>query len=184
MKQLITKDILNRMNSIVNSGKFKLKKYKFNPVYECIKIGRIDVVKVKDGYQLNLPYDINHIYISAWKADVGQMLVRDLRRYQGDNVYELTTKSEKALLRKIPADELEEMEDKKFNHLQIGDCMFTVLKAIPIDAYYCWYNDSEADPDETVNIEPANTISQEDIQYGDSVDEMSDSESIESAALF
>ena len=142
------------------------------------------VCKVKDGYQLNLPHDINHIYISAWKADVGQMLVRDLRRYQGDNVYELTTRSEKALLRKIPADELEEMEDKKFNHLQIGDCMFTVLKAIPVDAYYCWYNDAEADPDETVSIEPANTISQEDIQYGDSADGMSDSESIESAALF
>ena len=101
MKQLITKDILNRLNSIVNSGKFKLKKYKFNPVYECIKVGRIDAAKVKDGYQLNLPHDINHIYISAWKADVGQMLVRDLRRYQGDNVYELTAKSEKALLRKI-----------------------------------------------------------------------------------
>lgn len=166
MKKLINKEFAKRLQAAIDDGKAKIKKYKFNDTYERFLIGKVYVVKVKDRCQLELPHDVNKLYMTPWHNDVGEYFAKDLKSTKGENIFELITKVEHALLYKIPHEEFEKIEENGFAYLKIGDFYYMIIKCIPIKESYALYDNSEkeiAEIVETLN-ESSNIIPEEDLK--------------------
>lgn len=164
---LVSKELIKHLQTFIDDGAATIEKYTFNDTYERFIIGKVVVVKTGNKCQLELPVDINSSYMNPWYKDVGNYFVKDLKQTQGENIFELITKTDKSLLYKIPQELFEETKDKELSHLKIGDFYYMIIKSIPIKEMYSTYRCDTADEKfESTNensFEESNIIPEEDL---------------------
>lgn len=142
MKSVITNEIIDVIkNDTSEFPNIDIKPFEFLPVH-AITVGLVRVVKHPAGSYLFLPDDTSGTYIAEWKQDVGELLYKDFKREQYSKYYELQTQSPefkyKAMLRLADKDEMDDLKERGFLHLIIGDNSYTIIKVVPVDAGYVY----------------------------------------------
>lgn len=135
MKSIITNDIITKLRDEIDSQEYSFGPFNFNE-YNVIGIGAVGIVVSPTDHHLKLGDDVGHTYYKNWKEDVGYLLVKDLKKNNRSNIYEFKSSVYKAILRKIDESELEAFEEKGFNHIQIGDYNYTIIKLTAANANY------------------------------------------------
>jgi hypothetical protein len=93
-------------------------------------IGGVVVIIRNDGTLMSyLPDDFTSKHAVLWKADVGGVLMRELKK-KDVLLYEHVSENFRVLLKKIREEELEDFKNRKLHHLTIGESDFCIIKAI------------------------------------------------------
>jgi hypothetical protein len=109
-----------------------------NPIVEPLdmtyhkrfNVGGVSITILPDGCIMSyLPDDFTSKHSALWKADVGGVLLKELRK-KDILLYEHVSENFKVLLKKIREDELEDFKNKKLNHVTVGECDFCIIKAV------------------------------------------------------
>lgn len=140
MKNLITKDTINEVNSMIQSPDAQFNEFKILPGF-CIRFGNIIVRKYGDSGLLDLDECVNKELFAQWKKDVGQLISKDFKKGLFTGYYEIKANDKRALLRRIEYNDLLDMKDRGFNHVSIGDYWYTIMRLIPVNGNY---NDADA----------------------------------------
>lgn len=140
MKSIITSEIINLVkNDITEFPNININPFKFLPA-QAITIGVIRVVKHPSGCYLYLPDDVGDTYMTEWKQDVGELLYKDFKKEKYSKYYELLTQTPdvkyKVLLRLADDSEFDDLKERGFIHLTIGDNSYTIIKCVPSDDSY------------------------------------------------
>ena len=101
-------------------------------IHKRFNIGGVSITILPDKSIMSyLPDDFTSKHATLWKADVGGVLLKELRK---DDVllYEHLSENFKVLLKRICEDELEEFKNKKLYHFTIGEFNFCIIKAVKI----------------------------------------------------
>lgn len=100
--------------------------------HKRFNIGGVVIAILPDGCIMSyLPDDFASKHSILWKADVGGVLLRELRK-KDVLLYEHVSENFKVLLKKIREDEREDFKNKKLNHVAIGDFEFCIIKVVKI----------------------------------------------------
>lgn len=179
MKRLITKEIINEVEKMLKCENCVFSKYDISP-NETFSIGGISIIVSDGASRLDLPENVSGEYFKGWLHDVGKILSKDINKNSGERVFELCANGKKALLHKITEDEMESAVESEFNHVQIADFWYTILKVTSESVPYS-YNEQILDLDDANKNECFSCII--DISEGDTEQDTYDEYS-ESMALF
>jgi hypothetical protein len=93
-------------------------------------IGGVSITIMNDGSLMSyLPDDFTSKHAALWKADVGGVLMRELRK-KDVLLYEHVSDNFRVLLKKIREEESEDFKNKKLYHFTIGESEFCIIKAV------------------------------------------------------
>ena len=154
-KRLITESIIRLVKSVCDEN-LNLSKYEFDH-YNKFKIGSFYITMFKSQEPiLNIVSECTQDYLKTWKQDVGQIMMRELKKSDPE-LYEIKSKQFRALIKRIRDDELESFQENGFDHLQIGDAHYTIIKAVrKQDLYSKTTDDYEADDEEPEPVKKKN----------------------------
>ena len=126
--KLITADIKKLVQSGCKSED-DLKKFELS-TFNVFKIGNASV-KVRKGSvpELHIDESFTTEYAKMWRNDIGGVLIKELRK-EDPELYEVKTNTFRALLKKVSESELEQFKEKGFDHVTVGDNVYTIIKAV------------------------------------------------------
>lgn len=140
MKKIISKetltDIENSYKELAEKNLAECKEYHFDNV-ENFAVGLVTVVKHGNTSMLNLKTEVNKVYMTGWRKDVGIILARDFRTNSAQGKYfEFKTKNTKTFLRRITNEEFAKFEEEGFDFIRLGDYNYVVIIHTVIDTPY------------------------------------------------
>lgn len=138
--KLISDAIADVIQADYNKKEYKIKPFKINNG-TGVFVGAVRVTRGDNGAELFLSDGIGGAYLTAWKNDVGGLLLNDFKKKQYDTVYEMKAGNYYTLLRKAQPDELDELNEKGFVHLEVksvvdGYSYYTILRVCKTSAEY------------------------------------------------
>lgn len=135
-KNLITSDMINLVKSECENNPV-LNKYDTTALF-AVRIGSVMVEKYGGQKpQLNVKEGLNNEYIRLWKKDVGNILVKELKK-DDPELYEMRTSKIRVMLKRIDEEELPKFTDDGFAHIQIADKWFTIIKIVNNKSTYSY----------------------------------------------
>lgn len=145
MKKLVSKELVSEVNAMLKSADAVFDSCEIGCNF-AVRLGNVVVRKAYGTSVIELDPVVNKELFAQWKRDVGRYLSRDLSHGVYGNLYELKADGKKALLRKIPMQELPDAKVEGFDHVYIGDYHYTIIRVIPLNGKY-------TDPDENTDME-------------------------------
>lgn len=132
---IITEDLKDMVRASVNA----------NPVIEPLDltkhkrfcVGNVSMSILPDGSIISyLPDDFTKDQATLWKADVGGVLVKELKQ-KDCLLYEHKSEKFKVLLKKIRGTEVDDFKNRKLLHLTVAESEYCIIKAVKItDEFY------------------------------------------------
>ena len=132
---IITDDIREMVNCSIKN----------NPVIEPLDleqhkrfcVGNVTMAVTSDGHIISyLPDDFTQDQSKLWRADVGGVLVKELRRRE-PLLFEHKSDNFKVLLKKIREEENDDFNNRKLSHVVIGESVYCIIKVVDItDSLY------------------------------------------------
>ena len=173
---IITDDIREMVNCSIKN----------NPVIEPLDldqhkrfcVGNVTMAVTSDGHIVSyLPDDFTQEQSKLWRADVGGVLVKELRQSE-PLLFEHKSEKFKVLLKKIRENELDDFKQRKLVHITIAESEYTIIKVADItDVLYVKNTKSEKyvveHPDEeteSVYFIELNSVEDEDSDKNESVE--------------
>lgn len=139
---IITDDIREMVNCSIKN----------NPVIEPLDldqhkrfcVGNVTMAVTSDGHIVSyLPDDFTQEQSKLWRADVGGVLVKELRQSE-PLLFEHKSEKFKVLLKKIRENELDDFKQRKLVHITIAESEYTIIKVADItDVLYVKNTKSE-----------------------------------------
>lgn len=152
--KLITKDIIKLVKSVIDDT--IIKKYEFLN-YNRFTIGNVVITMFNgDKPMLNIDESYTKEYEKIWRNDVGRIFYNELKKSDPE-IYEIISKNFKALLKKISEDEFNDFKERGFDHVQIGDSWYTIIKAVTLNKSYADKSDDYDLEEEMLNVIEKNT---------------------------
>ena len=126
-KSLITNEMINLVKSSI--AEIEIEKVSFDE-YRAFSVGRVTLTK-EPGEKVYMYLDetFDNEYKSLWKADVGEVLRKEMRK-ESPELYILKDSKFKALVKKIGDDEMDSFKENWFVHFKIGDNSYTIIRII------------------------------------------------------
>ncbi len=158
MKKIITKEIISLVQNSYNeaakvaSDKPLCVPAELNSGF-TIAIGRVKVTNGGKNTYLTLADEVNKSYMQDWKKDIGNVFVKDCKKENLGVYYKYFGVGFEALLKRLSDDELEEFNKLGFSHLKLGDYYYMIVKVIPANDTYSFFD--RIDEDFTVPVETA-----------------------------
>lgn len=139
---IITDDIREMVNCSIKN----------NPVIEPLDleqhkrfcVGNVTMAITSDGHIVSyLPDDFTQEQSKLWRADVGGVLVKELRQSE-PFLFEHKSEKFKVLLKKIRENELDDFKQRKLVHITVAESDYTIIKVADItDVLYVKNTKSE-----------------------------------------
>lgn len=139
---IITDDIREMVNCSIKN----------NPVIEPLDleqhkrfcVGNVTMAITSDGHIVSyLPDDFTQEQSKLWRADVGGVLVKELRQSE-PLLFEHKSEKFKVLLKKIRENELDDFKQRKLVHITVAESDYTIIKVADItDVLYVKNTKSE-----------------------------------------
>ena len=147
MKKLITKETVAEVNDMLKQPEVRFEPCEiFNGF--CVRLGNVVIRKVGNSSIIELDPSVRKETFDLWKKDVGKYLSKDLYHGVYSNLFELITSNKKALLRKIPQNELPDIRLEGFDHVYIGDYHYTIIRVISSESNYSDFDRNNENTDE------------------------------------
>lgn len=173
---IITDDIREMVNCSIKN----------NPVIEPLDIeqhkrfcvGNVTMAVTSDGHIVSyLPDDFTQEQSKLWRADVGGVLVKELRQSE-PLLFEHKSEKFKVLLKKIRENELDDFKQRKLVHITVAESDYTIIKVADItDVLYVKNTKSEKyvvehpeEETESVYFIELNSVEDEDSDKNESVE--------------
>ena len=173
---IITDDIREMVNCSIKN----------NPVIEPLDleqhkrfcVGNVTMAVTSDGHIVSyLPDDFTQEQSKLWRADVGGVLVKELRQSE-PLLFEHKSEKFKVLLKKIRENELDDFKQRKLVHITIAESEYTIIKVADItDVLYVKNTKSEKyvvehpeEETESVYFIELNSVEDEDSDKNESVE--------------
>lgn len=173
---IITDDIREMVNCSIKN----------NPVIEPLNldqhkrfcVGNVTMAVTSDGHIVSyLPDDFTQEQSKLWRADVGGVLVKELRQSE-PLLFEHKSEKFKVLLKKIRENELDDFKQRKLVHITIAESEYTIIKVADItDVLYVKNTKSEKyvvehpeEETESVYFIELNSVEDEDSDKNESVE--------------
>lgn len=116
-----------------------------NPVIECVDmnvhrrfcVGNVMIVILPDNSIMSyLPDNFTKEQSAMWRADVGGVLLKELRKTE-KLLFEHISDKFKVLIKRVREDERDDLEAKKLIHFTLGDYDYVIIKAAKLtDTFY------------------------------------------------
>ena len=171
---IITDELKNMVSNSVNN----------NPIIEPLDltvhkrfcVGNVSMSVLPDGSIISyLPDDFTKDQATLWKADVGGVLVKELKQ-KDCLLFEHKSENFKVLLKKIRETEVDDFKNRKLLHLTVAESEYCIIKAVKItDTLYInsvrnekYVTDVQEDENESVHYiddSTNNTNTNESIEY-------------------
>lgn len=148
MKKLVTKETIAEVNEMLKHPNVSFDSCEIGADFK-VRLGNVVIRKTGPTSVIELDPLVRKETFAQWKRDVGRYLSRDLSHGVYVNLYELKTPEKKALLRKVPENELPDMRAEGFDHVYIGDYHYTIIKVVPLSARYDESDDNTESEDFT-----------------------------------
>ena len=139
---IITDDIREMVNCSIKN----------NPVIEPLDleqhkrfcVGNVTMAITSDGHIVSyLPDDFTQEQSKLWRADVGGVLVKELRQSE-PLLFEHKSEKFKVLLKKIRENELDDFKQRKLVHITVAESDYAIIKVADItDVLYVKNTKSE-----------------------------------------
>lgn len=129
-RTLITSDMIKLVKSSIANA--TITKENFDEV-RSFSIGRCTMVRNTDGTlnaYLDTTFDAD--YKKIWKADVGYVLTKELRKKE-PMLYVMSDGRFKALIKLISDDEYDRFKENGFDHFKMGDYWYTIIRIVKKD---------------------------------------------------
>lgn len=138
-KKLISKDMKDLVQHMINQEAVCVVTY--NPErYSRITIGSVSIISINgEDPIMSITERYTKEYAELWKNDVGQVLMKELKRKNRKNInnlYELQSDKFKALIKLITDDELAEFKEKGLDHIKLDDNYYTIIKIVTPNRHY------------------------------------------------
>ncbi len=173
---IITDDIREMVNCSIKN----------NPVIEPLDldqhkrfcVGNVTMAVTSDGHIVSyLPDDFTQEQSKLWRADVGGVLVKELRQSE-PLLFEHKSEKFKVLLKKIRENELDDFKQRKLVHITVAESDYTIIKVADItDVLYVKNTKSEKyvvehpeEETESVYFIELNSVEDEDSDKNESVE--------------
>ena len=173
---IITNDIREMVNCSIKN----------NPVIEPLDleqhkrfcVGNVTMAVTSDGHIVSyLPDDFTQEQSKLWRADVGGVLVKELRQSE-PLLFEHKSEKFKVLLKKIRENELDDFKQRKLVHITVAESDYTIIKVADItDVLYVKNTKSEKyvvehpeEETESVYFIELNSVEDEDSDKNESVE--------------
>lgn len=173
---IITDDIREMVNCSIKN----------NPVIEPLDleqhkrfcVGNVTMAITSDGHIVSyLPDDFTQEQSKLWRADVGGVLVKELRQSE-PLLFEHKSEKFKVLLKKIRENELDDFKQRKLVHITVAESDYTIIKVTDItDVLYVKNTKSEKyvvehpeEETESVYFIELNSVEDEDSDKNESVE--------------
>lgn len=173
---IITDDIREMVNCSIKN----------NPVIEPLDleqhkrfcVGNVTMAVTSDGHIVSyLPDDFTQEQSKLWRADVGGVLVKELRQSE-PLLFEHKSEKFKVLLKKIRENELDDFKQRKLVHITLAESDYTIIKVTDItDVLYVKNTKSEKyvvehpeEETESVYFIELNSVEDEDSDKNESVE--------------
>lgn len=173
---IITDDIREMVNCSIKN----------NPVIEPLDleqhkrfcVGNVTMAVTSDGHIVSyLPDDFTQDQSKLWRADVGGVLVKELRQSE-PLLFEHKSEKFKVLLKKIRENELDDFKQRKLVHITVAESDYTIIKVADItDVLYVKNTKSEKyvvehpeEETESVYFIELNSVEDEDSDKNESVE--------------
>ena len=173
---IITDDIREMVNCSIKN----------NPVIEPLDleqhkrfcVGNVTMAVTSDGHIVSyLPDDFTQEQSKLWRADVGGVLVKELRQSE-PLLFEHKSEKFKVLLKKIRENELDDFKQRKLVHITVAESDYTIIKVTDItDVLYVKNTKSEKyvvehpeEETESVYFIELNSVEDEDSNKNESVE--------------
>ena len=173
---IITDDIREMVNCSIKN----------NPVIEPLDleqhkrfcVGNVTMAVTSDGHIVSyLPDDFTQEQSKLWRADVGGVLVKELRQRE-PLLFEHKSEKFKVLLKKIRENELDDFKQRKLVHITVAESDYTIIKVADItDVLYVKNTKSEKyvvehpeEETESVYFIELNSVEDEDSDKNESVE--------------
>lgn len=149
MKSTITPEIILTLKNDLLENRGKLEQLKMEGYFN-VSVGMVRIVATPTEMYLNLGEGIGSKYLKDWNLDVGKLMADTLKKKRFELIYIYETDTYTAVLRKCPDEDLEKVKESKFDHLYIGDNVYTIIRVVSINGSYALYDRRGFDPDEYV----------------------------------
>ena len=173
---IITDDIREMVNCSIKN----------NPVIEPLDleqhkrfcVGNVTMAITSDGHIVSyLPDDFTQEQSKLWRADVGGVLVKELRQSE-PLLFEHKSEKFKVLLKKIRENELDDFKQRKLVHITVAESDYAIIKVADItDVLYVKNTKSEKyvvehpeEETESVYFIELNSVEDEDSDKNESVE--------------
>lgn len=173
---IITDDIREMVNCSIKN----------NPVIEPLEleqhkrfcVGNVTMAVTSDGHIVSyLPDDFTQEQSKLWRADVGGVLVKELRQSE-PLLFEHKSEKFKVLLKKIRENELDDFKQRKLVHITVAESDYAIIKVADItDVLYVKNTKSEKyvvehpeEETESVYFIELNSVEDEDSDKNESVE--------------
>lgn len=164
MKSLITHEIISTLKEDLHNNVGTLRQLDIELPFS-ISVGMIRITVTKNDMYLTLSEEVSSKYVNDWNADIGKLMSKTLKKRRFELIYIYETNIYKAIIRKCPDDEVEQITQSGFDHLHIGDDIYTIIRVVPRNGVFVFYDRASFDPDEYFTEEDNNEEDEETETY-------------------